>query len=116
MTDSKSYKVVVIFEDGVLAACGAVEYEGAVWIVPEWLPFPSEGYTKPERMIRLDQFQFLKFEPPAKGPGLFEGADYALSTSLPKTLFAGALTPQLKSRFVVLDRPDVRFRVRGVRQ
>jgi hypothetical protein len=69
MTDSKTYKVVLIFEDGALAPFGAIDFEGAVWIVPTWLPFPSEGYTKPERMIRLDQFQFQKFDPPAMRSG-----------------------------------------------
>jgi hypothetical protein len=29
----------------------------AVWLVTKWLPFHAEGYTKPKRMIRLDQFQ-----------------------------------------------------------
>lgn len=64
-------------------------------------------------MIRLDQFQFRRFDPPAKGPEPFVGADFAVNDPLPKTLLAGALTQQLKNKYVVLDRPDVKFRVGG---
>jgi hypothetical protein len=113
MADSKTYKVIVIFEDGVPGACGAIDFEGAIWLVPKWLPFPNEGYTKPERMIRLDQFQNQKFDPPAKGPGPFAGADFGINGPLPKMLFFGELTQQLKSKYVVLDRPDVKFRTGG---
>jgi hypothetical protein len=52
LADSKTYKVIVGFEDGVLTDCPAIDYQGAIWLVPKWLPFPNE-----ERMIRLDQFQ-----------------------------------------------------------
>jgi hypothetical protein len=112
MADTPVYKVIVGFEDGTLAHCGAVEHEGAIWLVPTWLPFPDEGYTKPERMIRLDQFQFRRHDPPLRG-GNFEGANYTINDPLPKALLTGELSQQLKSRYVVLDKPDAKFRVGG---
>jgi len=115
MTDANTYKVILILEDGSAGECGAVDYEGAVWLVPSWLPFPKEGYAKPERMIRLDQFQHRRFDPPATGPGAFRGANFAVNDPLPKTLLSGELSPQLKNRYVVLERPDIKFRTGGIR-
>lgn len=112
MPDTKLYKVIVMI-DGVASAIAGVDFEGAIWLVPNWLPFQSEGYTKPTRMVRLDQFQSRRFVPPATGPGPFAGADYAVSDPLPKELFVGELTPQLEKQYVVLDRPDVKFRTGG---
>jgi len=66
-------------------------------------------------MIRLDQFRFQKHDPPVGGTGPFAGADYSINDPLPKMLLTGELTPQLKSRYVVLDKPDAKFRVGGTR-
>ena len=101
MADSKSFKVMFGFEDGVLSDCEAVEYQGAVWLVPKWLAFPDKGYTKPERMIRLDQFQHQRFDPLAVGPPPFDGADFGINGPLPGALFDGKLTSKLKERYVV---------------
>jgi hypothetical protein len=109
MADTKLFKVIVAFEDGVMCSCDAVEYEGAAWLVPKWLPYPNEGYAKPERMIRLDQFQYQRLDPPAAGPGPFARADFLVTDPLPKTLFVGELSSQLKERYVVLDKPDAKF-------
>jgi len=116
LADSKTYKVIVGFEDGVLTDCPAIDYQGAIWLVPKWLPLPDEGHAKPERMIRLDQFRHQIFDPPASGPGPLTGADFAINEPLPRALFDGELTQQLKSRYVVLDKPDARFRTGGVLQ
>ena len=115
MTDTRVFKVIVGLEDGTLGDCAAYEYQGAIWLVPNWLPFSDKGYTKPERMIRLDQFRYQQFDPPATGPGPFAGADFAINDPLPKALLTSELTPQLKSKYVVLDRPDAKFRVGGLR-
>ena len=114
MADSKTFKVIVGFKDGQLGLCGAVEYEGAVWLVPTWLPNHAEKYTTPERMIRLDQFRYDHFDPPATGPGPFAGADFAIRDPLPKELFHDELTEKLKAQYVVLDKPDAKFRVGGI--
>jgi hypothetical protein len=116
MADVRMYKVLLMFEDGSMSVGGAIDYEGAVWIVTGWLPFPAEGYTKPKRMLRLDQFQFRRFDPPAKGPGPLQGVDFAVNTPLPRTLIDGAMTPQLRSRYVVLELPDVKVRMGGTLQ
>jgi len=113
MADTKLYKIIVGFEDGVMGTCAGIDHGGAVWLVPSWLPFPEEGYAKPERMIRLDQFQFQTFDPPATGPGQMAGADFAVNDSLPKVLFFGEPSRQQRRRYGILMRPDLKFRTGG---
>jgi hypothetical protein len=108
MADSATFKVLLGFEDGVTTDCAAIEYQGAIWLVPKWMPFPGEGYAKPERTIRLDQFRYQAIPQPAE-------ADFGISEPLPRSLFDGPLSEKLKSAYVVLDRPDVRFRTGGTR-
>jgi hypothetical protein len=113
VTDTRLHKVIVGFEDGVMGGCAGIEHEGRVWLVPNWLPFQDEGYVKPERMIRLDQFQFQTFDPPATGPGPLAGANFAVNDLLPKVLFFGELSPQQRTRYGILMRPDLKFRTGG---
>jgi hypothetical protein len=80
MADTKALKVIVGFDDGQMGHCAAIENDGAVWLVPKWLPFPEQGYTMPERMIRLDQFRYQAIEQPAS-------ADYGINDPLPKYCF-----------------------------
>jgi hypothetical protein len=109
MLDTKLYKVIVGFEDGVIANCDAVEYRGTIWLVPKWLPFPNEGYGKPERMIRLDQFPHRWFDPPTAGPPPFDGANFGINEPIPRALFDGELSSIIKINYVVLDKPDAHF-------
>jgi len=115
MTDTRVFKVFFMFDAGDAATCSAIEYKGAIWLVTKWLPFHAEGYTKPERMIRLDQFQHERFDPPATNPGPLQGTDFGIRDPVPKALFLGDLTDKLKAQYVVLERPDVKLRVGGVR-
>jgi hypothetical protein len=83
----------------------AIEHEGRMWLVPTWLPFPGEGYTKPERMIPIDQFQHQLIE---AGNG---DQTVMINVPLPRSLFDGLLSPELKARFGVLERPEAKFRM-----
>ena len=106
---TKEYKVVIGFENGAMGQCGAVEYLGAIWLVPKWLTFPNERYAKPERMIRLDQFRFQEFDPPATIPTLFAGANFAVNDVLPRALFDGKISQQIREKYVILEKPDAKF-------
>jgi hypothetical protein len=113
MADSKYYKIIFGFENGQMNACGGIEHEGKIWIVPTWLPHPDEGYAKPERMIPLNLFRFQKFDPPPTGPGEFAGADFAINDPLPKRLVHGEPTRQQMRKYGVLMNPDLKFRFGG---
>jgi hypothetical protein len=114
MSDTQ-FKVIVILEDGVSGPCSAVEYQDAIWLVPKWLPCSDAEYAKPERMIRLDQFRYQRIDPPVAGEGPLAEADFVIDDPIPRALFEAPLTPQLASRFSVLDRPDATFRVGGAK-
>ena len=61
MADIKLLKVMMALEgEPRIFECPAIEYEGAVWLVPRWLPISQDGYVMPERLIRLYQFAHQK--------------------------------------------------------
>jgi hypothetical protein len=108
MPDTKLFKVTIAFEgEAELFHCGAIEYQGAVWLVPKWLPMQSEGYTMPERIIRLDQFQHQRIELPSGD------VDFAINVPVPRALFVGPIPQELKEKYVVVERPDIKFRTGG---
>lgn len=108
MADTKLYRVRLMLDSGVASECAAIEHDGALWLVPAWIPFPDEGYTKPERMIPLAQFQ-------PKVLGNPEDLNLAIDAPLPSTLFAGSASSSMCRRYGVLDRPDVKLRAGGTR-
>ena len=106
--DSKLLKVMMSLEgEPGIFECSAIEYEGAVWLVPRWLPVSEEGYVMPERLIRLDQFAYQELRQPG------DPADFAINLPVPKVLFEGPISHELKAQFVVLDRPAVKVRTGG---
>jgi hypothetical protein len=106
MADIKLLKVMMAVEgEPEIFDCPAMEYEGAVWLVPRWLPMSEEGYVMPERIIRLDQFAHQKLAQPD------DPADYVINVPVSKMLFQGPISDELKSQFVVLARPGIRVRM-----
>lgn len=102
MRSSKTYRILVGLDDGGMSYCDGVEYEDIIWLVPKWLDFPEAGFRRPERMIRLDQFEHQLFPPPSP-------IDIAVNEPVPLALYAGELTPVLKEQYTLYDRPDFRF-------
>jgi hypothetical protein len=105
MADPKTFNVLVRFEDGEMARCAAIAHQGDLWLVPKWRRFESEGYVEPERMIRLDQFPYRPFQKPHE-------LDFAVDR-IPRALFDGELSQELKDAYVVLEKSDARFHVIG---
>lgn len=105
MRDSKLYKAMVGFDDGGMTHCDAVEYDDTIWLVPRWIDAPGD-YRMPERMLRLDQFEHQMF--PAPSP-----INIAVSEPIPHELYSGELTPALKEKYQLYDRPDFRFKTGG---
>jgi hypothetical protein len=74
--------MILYAEDGALAMCDAVEYEGKLWLVPEWTAFPSERIQKPVRIISLDGLTLSPLASPYRG-------DFALQNPMTKDVLAG---------------------------
>jgi hypothetical protein len=95
---TRAIKVLMPVEgEGQIYQCGAIDYEGEIWIVPEWLPAPDEGFARPERIVLLRQFHAT------------------INVPVPKALFVGPIPPEIKARYVVVERPNIWARTGGVR-
>jgi hypothetical protein len=78
-------KTIILREDdGELLLGETIEYEGKLWIVPAWLPGPTQGTERPVRIICVDG---LLSEPPEQYQGK---ADFYLSTPLSKETLEAA--------------------------
>ena len=89
-------------EDG-LYRVDVIEFEGGLWLVPEWLDNKAQGWTTPARIIRLDTIPHQRVE----------GMDYhfVVNVSIPKAILTGADPTTIDTEFplIVRDMPGVRF-------
>jgi hypothetical protein len=104
--NSRTINVTLHIEgDAALYQCNAIEHEGEVWLVPNWIPSPAEGYAIPERMIPLRRFRHQMFEN--------RSGDLLINIPVPRALIDGPLSPELKSSIGVRD-PQLKFRSSSV--
>jgi hypothetical protein len=48
----KIFKIVILrAEDGEILMCDAVQYEGKLWLVPEWTAFPANTKASPNNIL-----------------------------------------------------------------
>jgi hypothetical protein len=100
--DSRTINVTLHIEgDAALYQCSAIEHEGEVWLVPKWIPSPSEGYALPERMISLRRYRHQMFEN--------RSGDLLINIPVPRALIDGPLSPELGVRD-----PQLKFRSSSV--
>jgi hypothetical protein len=99
-------KVVFMKEDGGSLLLGdVIEYEGKLWLVPEWLAGPTAGTEVPARIICLDGMPLRK---PA--PQYQDRADWVLSTPLSTDILEGRRVSQNP---LVIERPKIHLRVKA---
>ncbi len=88
--------------DGIIYKVDTIEYEGKIWLVPEWLDNAVGGWRIPARIILLD---VLPHQKTPDGP-----VNFVLTYGIPKSVFFhGQIPPQSKYSFVVRECPDIRF-------
>ena len=88
-------------DDGTIYKMDTIEYEGKMWLVPEWLDNAAAGWRKPARIICLDLL------PHQKSPG--GQADFVLNAGIPKSVCDGQIPTQPEDLFVVKEAPDIKF-------
>lgn len=94
----KIFKTLITFPDGIYTV-DTIEYEGSLWLVPEWIDgTPSEGYSKPVRIIRM---------PPLQQAGPSVSADYVVSYPLPKAVLEGKIPTELANVYDVIENPQI---------
>jgi hypothetical protein len=94
--------VIVLFgtEDGNLVTGPALEREGNLWLVPQWLESPDGTRIKPAHAIRLPSEAVL----PTPGNPSFQ---FRLNGSVPKAAIQDAKTSELLGlRFEVRVAPE----------
>jgi hypothetical protein len=88
-------------EDGAIFIADTIEYEGKLWIVPEWIEGPTIGTRCPARIICTDGLRLMP-APPAYQ------ADYVLGLPLSRDVLEGRAT---KLGLDVRTRPDIILRI-----
>ena len=79
----------------------AIELDGSLWLVPEWLDFPDEKMIMPARMVCLATIPHERVD-----------AAYhhiVVSGPVPKSVLDGQAPPELESQYLVIERPDIRL-------
>ena len=98
----KILHTLVSVEDEGLSLYDTIEYEGNICLVPEWIDNPSEGYSKPVRIICMSRFAYMN------GPGF-----YTLKNPIPKCILNGQIPIELKALFYVVESPDIVVDIRA---
>ena len=97
-------KVMFMNSDGGALFIGdAIEHEGKLWLVPEWLEGPTKGTECPTRIVCLDGMPLSK-----PGPQYQDRANWFLSTPLHTEILKGRRVSQNP---LVIERPDIILRV-----
>jgi hypothetical protein len=79
----------------------AIEYQGKIWLVPEWLDSPVLGYRIPARIISLETLRHQ----PMQG----WSAEFVINDPLPIDVIEGRAQSPLIDKYVVIEEPDLRF-------
>ena len=100
----KIFKTLLSVEGEGIYKYDTIEYEGDLWLVPEWIDNSSEGYSRPTRIIRLT------FLPHTRG---FSEDEYVLQNPIPKFVFEGHVPLELKRFYVVIENPEIFVDIRS---
>ena len=92
---------VFVSSGGEIGIVDAIEYQGGIWLVPEWLDHPDKPMTQPARIIRMDVLPHTQ---------MTGQADYALRGPIPKAVLDGETTSAAGTQFDVVERPDISIR------
>lgn len=96
------HKVLYVREDDDVALTGdLIEYEGRLWLVPEWLEGPTAGTRCPARIIDTGGLSLMK-------AGAEHPVDYVLGVPLSRNVLEGR---GARLGLDVRQRPDIHLRV-----
>jgi hypothetical protein len=100
----KIMKTCAFFSGGMhgqLWLVDTIEHEGHLWLVPEWLEAPSEGWKTPRRIICLS---LIRHQQTPKHPRF----QYMTTDPIPIAVFDGHAQPEEAVGFVVVEAPNIR--------
>lgn len=93
----KVYSAAIMIEDdGSMMNLVMIEYEGGMWLVPEWLPGSKPKTERPARIIAVAADELL-------GPG--NGVDQIVGTPMSRSTLQGLGTSERR----VVENPAIEF-------
>ncbi len=97
------YKVWAAVEGEAPVLREAFGYQYKPYLVSQWEEGPEGAWRRPEWLIPLEPFgcEALKDDP--------EGADFRVTTPIPRGLWSGPPSPELVKRYGVMVRPPGRL-------
>lgn len=97
----KILKTLVSIEgEGNLYTCDTIQYEGKMWLVPQWIDTLGTGKSMPVRIIQLDVLPHQKSS--------FAGHDFVLTYPIPKAVFSeGRIPSGSKDKYIVIEKPHI---------
>jgi len=101
---AKIFKTAVPSDNGTIHTVDTIEYEGKLWLVPQWLDKPKEGLSRPARIIRMDSL------PHVTGFGVHQ---FVLTNYMPKGVLDGEILSGLENQYEVVDLPEIVIRTGG---
>ena len=94
----KILKVGVGSDGGTIFKCDAIEHEGKLWLVPEWLDGTTKGTVRPARIICLRDL-------PIENPGAqYRDVHWELRYPLNRDILEGR---RLSRKPRVIPEPDI---------
>jgi hypothetical protein len=91
--------LIAITDESTIFQADTVEYQGKLWLVPEWLEAPTEGWKKPRRIIRLDGLEYQRLE--AGDPR----GNFVLKWPIPRAVIEGRDQNAANNGYVVVELP-----------
>lgn len=95
-------KTMLIVE-GVTQRMDTIEYDGKLWLVPEWTESRDEGWSRPVRIVHPRR---QRFGPMNRSR---DKVDFFLEYSIPKAVFSGRVPLELRDEYQVLEMPELIF-------
>lgn len=89
-------------EDGLFNV-DVIEFEGGLWLVPQWLDNKAQGWTTPGRIIRLDTIPHQRVDGQAY--------HFVVNVAIPKAILQGDDPTKVATEYPleVRDMPGCRF-------
>jgi hypothetical protein len=97
--------MIGLAEKGSIYKCDAIEYEGKIWLVPQWRARPRAGWQTPERIICLDNLPHQKM-PPGSNFG-----DFVLNGSIPTAVLEGRAQAPEASGYEIVESPNIQVSI-----
>jgi len=100
-------RIMVMITDGRgIFPVPTVEYQGKLWLAPQWIVSDPPGYKMPAYIISLENLaiQDLRQMPNSQ-------ADYAVGEPIPRSVLEGRASPEEAIKYPTAVRPPLRFQI-----